>query len=99
MTRYKGASRKGAPDTGDLATLARIVRELQQMEASINMHHPSQHPIAAARATVFAAWAEVSGEGFAWSLPIVQMMPDGQSRRLFQRGLKDQAPGSPSTPE
>jgi len=56
------------------------------MEASINMHHPSQHPVAAARATVFAAWAEVSGEGFAWSLPIVQMMPDGQVRRLAEGG-------------
>ena len=79
--RHKGAGTKGAPDIGDLEALARIVRELQDMGASINLHHPCQHPIAAARATVFAAWAEISGEGLAWSLPAQQMLPDGRSRR------------------
>lgn len=78
--RYKGASYKGAPDLGDLETLARIVRELQDMGAAINMQHPCQHPIAAARATVFAAWAEISGEGMAWTVPARQMMADGRSR-------------------
>lgn len=79
--RHKGAGTKGAPDVRDLETLARIGRELQDMGAAINMQHPCQHPIAAARATVFAAWAELSGEGFAWSVPAQQMLADGRSRR------------------
>lgn len=83
--RYKGASQKGAPDVKDLETLARIVRELQDMGAAINMQHPCQHPIAAARATVFAAWAEISGEGMAWTVPATLMMSDGRSRRSLGR--------------
>lgn len=81
--RYKGATRKGAPDVGDLAILARMHRELQDMGAAINMHHPAQHPIAAARSTVFAAWAEISGEARAWSHPVSQMLAGGLPRRTL----------------
>lgn len=83
--RYKGASTKGAPDVGDMEKLATMYRDLQRMGAAINMQHPCQHPIAAARATVFAAWAEISGEAFAWSLPAQQMLPNGLSRRSLSK--------------
>ena len=83
--RHKGAGQKGAPDVGDLATLARIVRELQDMGAAINMQHPCQHPIAAARATVFAAWAEISGEAMAWTFPPTEMLSNGLSRRSLSK--------------
>lgn len=70
---------------GDLETLARIHRKLQDMGAAINLHHPCQHPIAAARATVFAAWAEISGESQSWSFPTSEMLSNGQTRRSLRQ--------------
>lgn len=61
MTRYEGASRKGAPNVGDLAILARKHRELHNVGTSISLHHPAQHATTAARVTVFVRWAEISG--------------------------------------
>lgn len=95
--RHKGAGQKGAPDVGDLEALARMVRELQDIGAAINMHHPCQHPIAAARATVFAAWAEISGEGMAWSIPASQMLTSGLSRSSLKR--QPSVPRSKAAPE
>lgn len=82
--RYKGVHHKGAPDLEDLRALAEMVRQLQVMAAAINPQHPCQHPMAAARATVFACWAEVSGEGHTWSLPATLMLSDGRSRRTLR---------------
>lgn len=97
--RYKGATQKGAPDMGDLETLARIHRELQDMGAAINLHHPCQHPIAAARATVFAAWTEISGAAQSWSFPTSEMLPNGLARRFLRQsqGSERGEPASPST--
>lgn len=61
MTRYEGASRKGAPDVSDLAILARKHRELHDAGTSINLHNPAQYPTTAAWATVFYRWVEISG--------------------------------------
>lgn len=93
--RYKGVHHKGAPDLEDLRTLAEMVRQLQMMAAAINPQHPCQHPMAAARATVFACWAEVSGEGHAWSLPASVMLSDGRASRTVRPSNPGGPAGSP----
>ena len=93
--RYKGVHHKGAPDLEDLRVLAEMVRRLQVMAAAINPQHPCQHPMAAARATVFACWAEVSGEGQAWSLPATVILSDGRARRTLRPSNSGASVGGP----
>jgi len=90
MGKARGGFRKPAADMDDLASLARMFRELQAMGASINPAHPCQYPLAAARATVFAAWAEISGEVSAWSCLKDIMLPDGRSARVSAMGEKEE---------
>lgn len=73
MTRYKGASRKGALDIEDLAELDDIYRRLQRLHAQLNIASPQRLPLMAASATVKAAWAEISGNAQGWSYPVEGM--------------------------
>jgi len=69
MSRYKGASTKGALTVEDLAELVDIYRRLQAMHSGLSPVSTQRFPVMAAAATVKAAWAEVSGAEQGWSFP------------------------------
>ena len=69
MSGHKGISRRQALTVEDLAELSEIHRRLQRMHSTLNHASPQQLPLMAASATVKAAWAELSGAGWAWSYP------------------------------
>ena len=77
MSGHKGVSRKLALTVEDLAELSDIHRRLQRMHATLNHAPPQQLPLMAASATVKAAWAELSGAGWAWSYPASAVPLDG----------------------
>lgn len=77
MSRHKGMSSKGQLTTEDLAELADIHARLMRMMASLNIHATATFPLMAAAATVKAAWAEVSGIGWAWSVPVAGLPKGG----------------------
>ena len=69
MSGHKGISRKQALTVEDLAELVDIYRRLQRMHGTLNYGSHQQLPLLAASATVKAAWAEISGAGWAWTYP------------------------------
>lgn len=77
MSGHKGISRKQALTVEDLAELADIHRRLQRMHSTLNHASFQQMPLMAASATVKAAWAELSGAGWAWSYPATAVPLDG----------------------
>ena len=77
MSGHKGISRRQALTVEDLAELSEIHRRLQRMHSTLNHASPQQLPLMAASATVKAAWAELSGAGWAWSYPASAVPLDG----------------------
>lgn len=75
--RYKGGSSKQVVTAQDLAELAEIHRRLQHLHRGLNPASSQQLPLMAASATVKAAWAELSGAGWAWSFPATAVPMDG----------------------
>ena len=67
MSRHKGIYRKQTLTVEDLAELVEIHRRLQRMHSTLNHASIQQLPLMAASATVKAAWAELSGAGWAWA--------------------------------
>lgn len=89
MSQHKGASRKQALDTHDLAELAAIYRRLQQMHGTLNHASQQQLPLMAASATVKAAWAELSGAGWAWSYPATAVPLSGVPAEVRARERRE----------
>lgn len=77
MSAHKGISTKQALTTEDLAELVDIYRRLQHMHGTLNYRSHQQLPLLAASATVKAAWAEISGAGWAWSYPATAVPLNG----------------------
>ena len=75
--RYKGGSSKQVVTAQDLAELAEIHRRLQHLHRGLNPASTQQLPLMAASATVKAAWAELSGAGWAWSYPATAVPMNG----------------------
>lgn len=73
MSRYKGASTKGALTVEDLVELVDIYRRLQAMRAGLN-------PVSTQRFPVKAAWAEVSGAEQGWSFPAEYVVKPGEQK-------------------
>ena len=92
MSGYKGISRKQALTVEDLAELVDIHRRLQRMHSTLNYASVQQLPLMAASATVKAAWAELSGAGWAWSYPTTAVPLSGIPAEVTGLGK----PGLPS---
>ena len=75
--RYKGGASKPVVTAQDLAELAEIHRRLQHLHRGLNPASSQQLPLMAASATVKAAWAELSGAGWAWSYPATAVPMNG----------------------
>lgn len=81
MTRYKGASSKGALTIEDLNEILDCYHRIQRIQGSLNMASNQKLPLLAASATLKACWAELSGAQAAtgWSFPpwaMTQMDPN-----------------------
>ncbi|MFT4956160.1 MAG: hypothetical protein ACI8U3_002565 [Brevundimonas sp.] len=91
MSGHKGVSKKQVLTVEDLAELVDIHRRLQRMHATLNHASQQQLPLMAASATVKAAWAELSGAGWAWSypttaVPLNGVAPEVKARERRERG-------------
>ena len=75
--RYKGGASKQVVTARDLAELAEIHRRLQHLHRGLSPASSQQLPLMAASATVKAAWAELSGAGWAWSYPATAVPMNG----------------------
>ena len=80
MSRYKGASTKGALTVEDLVELVDIYRRLQSMHAGLNPVSDQRFPVMAAASTVKAAWAEISGAEQGWSYPADFVLKPGERK-------------------
>lgn len=93
MSVHKGISRKQALTVEDLAELVDIHRRLQRMHSTLNHASVQQLPLMAASATVKAAWAELSGAGWAWAypstaVPLGGVPPQGTARDRCICGMR-----------
>ena len=98
MSGHKGISTKQALTTQDLAELVDIYRRLQRMHGTLNYGSHQQLPLLAASATVKAAWAEISGAGWAWSYPATAVPLDGIPTGSDARERREQRPIRPVGP-
>lgn len=89
MSGRKGFSRKQALTVEDLAELVEIHRRLQRMHGTLNHASVQQLPLMAASATVKAAWAELSGAGWAWAYPSTAMPLDGVPAEVQARAGRE----------
>lgn len=96
MSRHKGISRKQALTVEDLAELVEIHRRLQRMHSTLNHASVQQLPLMAASATVKAAWAELSGAGWAWAYPSTAMPLDGVPAEVRARERREHRPMRPA---
>ena len=98
MSRHKGIYRKQTLTVEDLAELVEIHRRLQRMHSTLNHASVQQLPLRAASATVKAAWAELSGAGWAWAYPSTAMPLDGVPAEVKAREGRQPGPMPPVGP-